>query len=276
MGTSNVKRLQLIVLLSLATFVALGYSAVQKGIVELARFGQNSFSPNGPQTKQSRSLGDFDRIEAGGVYDVDVSFGSKPSVTLEAPRDLLNHLTTDVSGGTLKLGANIGYNIKNNGKIRAHVVTRHLRGANVSGASKMVINGKINEGSFYAEASGASSLRLSASVDKFSLDASGAAKTTISSLGAHSLKIEASGAAECMINGSANSTAIEASGASHIKGNLTSNSAAVQTSGAASANLRVLNSISGEADGASSITYSGHPSQVSVSHSGVASINRSN
>lgn len=272
MGTSNVKRLQLIAFLGLATFVALGYTVVQRGFTEIARFGQRTFTPRGPKASETRSLGSFDRIDAGGIFDVDVSFGSTPSVLLEAPKDLLPHLTTRVSHGTLKLEANVGFNLNHGEKIRAHVVVRRLLGASISGAGKMNISGKITENTFEAMASGAATLQLSASVDRFKLDASGAAKTTINALGAHSLDVQASGAAECTIDGNVGSSKIDASGASHIKGNLTSDKAEVQTSGAAHAALRVVNSILASADGASSISYSGRPGQVSVHTSGVGNV----
>jgi hypothetical protein len=275
MGTSNLKRLQVIIAFGLLAFVALGVTAIQRGITEIVRFGSGTFRAVGPQVKQTRSVNDFDRVQAGGVYEVDITLGNRPSVVLEAPQDLLPHLTATVSNGTLDLGSNANFNLNGHARIKAHVVTRRLRGASISGAGKMVINGRIDEGAFDANASGAASLRLSASVDTFRLEASGAAKTNISSLGAHTLNVRASGAAECLIAGTVGQSKIDASGASDVKGGLTSGRAEVQTSGAAHAVLRVLNAISGEASGASSITFSGRPAQVDIHSTGVASVNRS-
>jgi hypothetical protein len=274
MGNSNLKKLQFVVILGFATFVALGFTLVQRGFTEIARIGQNTFRAVGPQAKQTRSVGDFDRVQAGGIYEVDIRFGSTPSVVIEAPKDLLPYLTSDISGGTLNLASNRNFNLSDNAKIKAHIVTRRLRAASISGAGKMVINGKISDGSFDASASGAASLKFSAAVDTFRLDASGAAKTTVSSLRAQHMDIQASGAAECMIDGSVGSSKIEASGSCNIKGQLTSDTAEVQTSGAAHATLRVTNALVGEASGASSINYSGRPTKVTSHTSGVGSINR--
>jgi hypothetical protein len=267
MGRSNLKGLQVIVFVGIATFMALGFTFVQRSF--------KAFKAMGPQAKQTRSIQEFDRIEAGGIYEVDVTLGSAPSVILEAPKDLLPHLTSTISGGTLSLGSDTPINLSGTSKIKAHVVTRRLIGATISGAGIMVINGKIQEDKFEAHASGAATLKLSAVVNSFDLEASGAAKASINGLGAKTLKVETSGAATCTIDGSADSSSIEASGASNIKGQLTSNMADVSTSGDAHATLRVVNSLTGEATGASSITYSGNP-KATTHTSGVANINRGN
>jgi len=274
MGTSNLKKLQAIALLGLAAFMALGFTIVQRGITEISKFGGSTLWSAGPQGKQTRSLPDFDRIQAGEVYEVDVSFGSVPSVVIEAPKDLLPHMTSVVSGGTLKLSTNTNYNLSNHARIRAHVVARRLNGASISGAGKMVINGKVSANEFDAHASGAATLKMSASVNTFRLEASGSSKTDITRLGAKTLQIEASGAADCTINGNIDSSSVEANGASNIRGKLSTGGADVVTSGASHAVLNVRDSLTGEASGASSISYSGRPSRVTKHTSGVANINQ--
>jgi len=276
MGTSDLKRLQQIAFIAVAAFMALGFTIVQRGFTEISKKGGATLKAIGPQTKQMRSVQDFDRVQAGEIYDVDVSFGSRPSVTIEAPQDLLPHLTSDVHGGTLNLSSNVNFNLPEKSKIKAHVVTKRLVGATISGAGKMVINGRITEHTFDANASGAATLKLSANVDTFRLEASGAAKTNIDNLGAKTLRIQASGAAICKINGSASDSSIGVSGAAQVDGQLTSNSANIQTSGAAHAALRVVNSLTAEASGASNVSYSGNPGKVVQHTSGVANIRRSN
>ena len=273
MGNSNFKRLQQIAFIFGAALLALGCTIFQKSWNEVSKNGGPTFRTNGPQAKQTRSLQDFDKIDAGSIYQVDVSFGSTPSIIIEAPRDLLPHLTSTVRGGTLSLSADVNFSTQNNATIKAHVVTKRLVGATVSGAGKMVINGKIRDNRFDANAYGASTLKLSADVTTFKLEASGAAKT-ITSLTAKTLEIQASGAANCSVDGTVDSSSIDASGAAHVDGRLTSNSAYVQTSGAAHAALRVVNALKGEASGASSITYGGRPGKVTTQTSGVSSIHR--
>ncbi len=274
MGSSNLKKLQMIALLGLVTFVALGYVVVQRGVKDLIHFSIGTFRAVGPMTKQTRSVAAFDRIQAGHVYDVDVTYGAVPMLVIEAPSDLMPHLTSSVNNGTLSLGANTGFNLSGNQRVKAHVVTKRLVGANVSGASRLVINGVTKDASFDAHLSGASTLRMSADVDTFEIQASGAAKTTLTGLTAKNLTVNASGASNCSINGKALESKIELSGASHLEGQFQSNRADVEASGASQASLRVRDSLTGEASGASTITYSGLPAHVDTHVSGVSKVNR--
>jgi hypothetical protein len=270
MTTSSQRKLQAVLVVSLAAFAALGVTVFERGYTYLS---QKSFKPTGPMAKQTRSLNVFSKIESGSVCEVDVKFGSKPSLTFEAPKDLLQHLTADVRGDTLSLGCNTEFfSIPNESKIKAHVVATRLTGAEVSGAGTMVINGQIHEQSFAAGASGAASLTLSANVSTFSLQADGASKVTIGSLTAHKLSLEGSGAAKCTISGKADSATIETSGACNIYAkSFTVNNAAIESSGASNTELHVVRSLAAEASGASNIHYYGKP-QVSPSTSGVANI----
>ncbi len=275
MSTPNNKALQVAALVGVVSFIALGAMAAQREFKELSGYGPQ-INASGPKTRETRSLRDFDRVEAGQIFQVDVSFGSTPAVTIEAPRDLLHHITSEVHNGTLSLGCNVRYSLPSESHIKIHVVTRKLTGAEITGAGHMIINGRIQASKFEATASGAATLTLSANVDKFSLEASGASKTTIDALAANNLNVTASGAASCTINGRVQSSSLQLSGAGNIRGKLTSDRAEVEADGASHAAVHVLTSFKGEATGASSITYSGNPAHISVQSSGVGSVSKSN
>ena len=269
MGTSHLKRLQILLFLSVATFLAMGCSLMSRGI---GLVGQDRIKAFGPFSKQTRSVPDFEKVEAGQVFDVDISFGPHPSVTLEAPKNLLPHLTTNVSNGQLSLGSDIQYSMTKNDKVKAHVVVSHLKGVSISGAGRMVVRGSVSEPNFSAEASGASTLSLSANVTNFKLDLDGAAKATIGSLNAQSLDLQASGAADLTIKGRVGTSKIEADGAANIRGkSLTIDRADVQSSGAANVDLRVVSDLKADASGASNIRYTGNP-KTRRDTSGVANI----
>lgn len=265
------KKLEFVILIGVAAFVALGYTAMHRG-VRTIYFGRR-VTATGPMSSQSHSVGDFDRITAEHAFDVDVKFGSTPSVEIEAPADLLPHLTANVESGTLVLTSDSYFDIVDERNVRAHVVATHLVGASASGASEIVINGGVKVHEFEASASGAASIQLSAAVDTFRIELSGSAKAKIDALTAKTLNVQASGASDCYINGDVDSSTIDLSGSSRLGGMLSSTKAEVQASGASAANLRVRDSISGEASGASSISYSGSPVSNTVQTSGVSSVN---
>jgi hypothetical protein len=227
---------------------------------------------SGPEEKQTRSLNDFDRVEAGGVFQVDVTIGPHPSVAFEAPKQLLPHLTAKINGGTLELACDTNYDLPDSAKIKAHVVATKLAGASISGAGSMVIVGKLTASSFEASTSGTASMSFSGNIDSLQVDGSGASKTALSSLVAKQVKISVSGTSECMVNGSADSAAIEASGASSVIGQFSATSATANVSGTSHASLHVTKSLTGEASGASEIAYSGQPPEIKVDTSGVSQV----
>ena len=272
MGTSTRSKLQIVLLLAIGAAIALGYSVVRQGIREIKKWGGPILSVKGPQTKQTRSLSDFNRIQAGDSFEVDVKLGANPSVTIEAPKDLLSHLTSRVEGGTLILGTNISYSTNSTTPIKAHVVTRQLVGASISGAGKMWINSKITEDKFDAHASGAALLKMSGAINTWDVELSGSSRAVLLAENARTIKLDASGSADCVLDGSSDATSVELSGASNFDGKFTTQTADIQASGASHAKIHVVKNFSGEASGASEIIYSGSPTRVVKNTSGSSSI----
>ncbi len=256
MAMLEFKKLQSLSLLGIAAFLTVGCS-MARGFHNLVG---SDFKAKGPQTKEPRSVNPFTKLEAGQIYDVDVTLGSRQSVVLEAPKDLLTHLTATVSGSTLKLGANLDYSLTNNSKVKAHVVVPHLDAVTISGAGKLTIITPIEQTSFAATATGAAKLQLSANVSRINLELDGASQTDIRSLKAQNLNLNSRGAAQCTIKGSASNCKIEATGASilHAKA-LSVDRADVKTEGAATTELRVTSDLHATASGASNVRYIGNP-----------------
>src|SRR5580698_10230334 len=128
MEQSQLKRLQIISFFAVAAFLALGCSIMARGV---AYFAQGNFRANGPDAKQSRSVPSFNKVEAGGVFEVDISIGAHNSLTFEAPRDLLPHLTSHVQNGALSLGIDTRFSTSHGQKIKAHIVVSHLKAASI-------------------------------------------------------------------------------------------------------------------------------------------------
>jgi len=271
MGTTDQRKLYAFAIASVFAFVALGLSAVQR---TAAKVSQNGFKAYGSSAKLAHQLKPFTSIDAGGVFEVYVKFGSEPSIEFEAPKDILPHLTSDVRNGTLVLSVDTDSLTIHDGKIKAYVVATHLKGVTLSGASTMVINGKVLEPSFEAHTSGASNLTFSATVQNLTLEAEGSAKVSIGALTAKKVALDASGAANCTITGTVDTCSIEASGSSSIGGpSFSINKVTIQTSGASSADFHVVTALNAEASGASNIRYTGNP-QLTRSTSGAANIEK--
>src|ERR1700761_5786598 len=55
------------------------------------------------QKVEDRHLSGFHAVEVGGPYDVKITQGNTESVRVEAPEDIMPHITTEVVDGVLKI-----------------------------------------------------------------------------------------------------------------------------------------------------------------------------
>jgi hypothetical protein len=146
---------------------------------------------------------------------------------------------------------------------------------NASGASFIVAN--VQAKSLEVDLSGASSAKISATIDEMEVSASGASKAEIEratcrdcdieatgaskitgSLSVNKCNIEASGASKINLTGSAHQAEFEISGASKLNasGFVTAH-CSVEASGASAAYVHCTNTLSAEALGSSKVGYSG-------------------
>ncbi len=107
------------------------------------------------------------------------------------------------------------------------------------------------------------------------LDISGASVATVSNVKADSLKLNASGASKIKIDGEADNLDSDASGASKIDAeDLKVENADINASGASNTTVSVTNELKADASGASTIYYTGEPTNVSPKTSGASSVKK--
>lgn len=108
-----------------------------------------------------------------------------------------------------------------------------------------------------------------------SVDIAGASNAVVSNVKSDSIKVEASGASKIKIDGEAVSLKSEANGASKIDAeNLRVENAEVEANGASKAIVQAINEVKAEANGASTIYYTGDPKNVTQHSSGASSVKR--
>ena len=208
---------------------------------------------SGDIIKETRVVESFNAIEAGGIFNITVVKGSPQSLVIEADDNLMEHISSKVKNGELKLSTH--GNINNSTKMNVYITMPNLIGFDLSGVSKLTSESRFENDRMEIEQSGASSASLKIQCDKLDLDVSGAANITLS--------------------GYAKKLSAEASGASNLNAyDLEVEHAVVDCSGAASAKLTINKSLNGEASGAASIKYKGNPNNVDVRTSGAADIKR--
>lgn len=112
--------------------------------VALGACGQARSENPGPTVDRSYSVGNFDRIELAGAYDVTVHTGAKPSVQARGGEKIIERLVVEVRDGVLVIeprkNDGFNWNWSNNGKVTLNVTVPSLRGAQLGGAGDIRID----------------------------------------------------------------------------------------------------------------------------------------
>lgn len=207
-------------------------------------------------TSEIRALSMFTQIDVDDAFEVDVTYSpTQEMVVVEAPDNLHEFIETNVVSGKLKMHFKHNKNISTKKPVKIHITTSQLNKFDLSGASDVVLNNPLNDFDFELEMSGAS-------------DFEGEINVTNGD-------VEMSGASNAKINGTAMDAFFDLSGASTIrKYEFEIETLDVKLSGASTAFLTILNSMSVELSGASTLNYKGDPVITHITTSGASNINK--
>jgi hypothetical protein len=213
-------------------------------------------------TTKKFKVGNFNSLEIGNEFEVHIFKGNTYSISATGTESNIEDLEVQVVGSTLEVS--IDYKLSKwitwssgNSKIVLNITMPRLRDAEFNGASKVTLEGFVDE-------------------EEMSLHVSGAAKLSSTKLVADKLLLDLSGASKVDMRGQVLKLTIDLSGASQI--NLTemiARDADVDASGASHVELNVQKSLRVEASGASKITYLGNP-VISKDLSGASFVRRAN
>lgn len=147
---------------------------------------------SGKVREEKRTVQEFSRIEASGMYSVKVFVGEDPSLKISAEENLLKYIRTKISGNTLIIDTK--KSISPRKKIKIEITTPTLEGIESSGANNVDIENIASE-TFYADLSGAGNIVLSGTTEKLRADISGAGNINAKYLEAVHTRVSVSGAA---------------------------------------------------------------------------------
>ncbi len=185
---------------------------------------------SGNAKTETRNLSDFKQIKAGGAIKLEIAAQKDFGVSVETDDNLLEYITTEVSGDTLVIGSK--GNISPSSMISIKVSMPELVDLDISGASTATVTG-VRSDSLQLQASGASKIKIDGEAKTLETNSSGASGIDAENLVADNAKAEASGASSVTVNAVNNVEAI-ASGASTVTyagnpKNITQNSSGAST-----------------------------------------------
>lgn len=147
----------------------------------------------------------------------------------------------------------------------------NLRGIVIDGACQFRTDGRIT-GPVQVEAAGASKLEAAGNLEK--LQADGASTVNFTDIAVAKLRVLGDGASTALLTGEVGDLTVDVSGASTVKPGLRAKSASIRADGASSAQVSVAESLTAQANGASSIRYSGKATQVVATATGGSTVSR--
>ncbi|MEM7274873.1 MAG: head GIN domain-containing protein [Actinomycetota bacterium] len=232
--------------------LGVGVIAIAAGLATTACTATFDFGTDGSGVAETITfdLADFDQVEVGGVFDVDITVQDGPqSVELTVDDNLVDRIEATVDDGRLRLdisdgstnfdiGPTVTISVPSLAAIDAggasDVTIEGLDSDRfelaLDGASDLVVDGRA--GRLVAEVSGASKLTASGTTDTVTLDVDGAAGADLTQLTAEEVELAVSGAASVEL-GTVDTVIGEASGASSVAID-EADTVAVSTSGVAS------------------------------------------
>ncbi|MDY0065615.1 MAG: head GIN domain-containing protein [Steroidobacteraceae bacterium] len=185
---------------------------------------------------ETRPLAGFDSIEMKGAARLEITVGSEESVVIEARKNALQHIRTEVSGETLHIdGASGGWFGVRRPRVTIRVTLPALESLMVEGGNDVRLTG----------------------------------------FDGGSLTIRSEGAAHIKGDGRLEKLEVHMAGAGHVDlSRLIADQATVTVDGVGSVYVHPRNSLDARMNGVGAILYSGDPRQVSTQMNGLGTIGR--
>lgn len=208
---------------------------------------------SGDMVTETREISNFDNVALRGSGEVVIVQSGEESLVIETDDNILQYITSEVSGGTLILGFEPGTSNISPTELIFTVGVDDLVGASVDG-------------------SGDISAR-SLETDSLDVDIGGSGNIKIDNLTAEELAIVIDGSGDVQLAGEVEQQSIDIGGSGEYSaGNLRSDSATVTISGSADAIVWAMKTLDVDISGSGSVDYYGSP-RISSSQPGSGSLN---
>lgn len=180
-------------------------------IVTLSLFADNTIT-------KKYDFGTIKSIDAGSIYEIEVTEGNQKGVTIVYDAVYEGHLEVKYFQGELILGMKPNVKMINNKEgIKVYLQMPTIEEIDLSGAAKLTASGTFKTRELDIDLSGATSVKgLQISGNELSIDCSGASNLTITGDFSSSIEADVSGASKVTITGNSRDLEIEASGASNV------------------------------------------------------------
>jgi hypothetical protein len=228
---------------------------------------------SGEAGQQVRDVRGVREVELASFGNLHVEFGEQEELRIEADKNLLRYIESEVRGGRLVIRHRRGLALRPRQSIEYYLTVNSLDAVKVSGAGNVSLP-DFEAGRFTVEISGAGNVEIEElRAEALNVRISGAGNVEIEELRAEALSVRISGAGNFEVrSGEVNEQAVAISGAGDYRArDLESDSAEVHLSGLGSATLWARENLDVHITGAGSVRYAGRPT-VEKQITGVGSV----
>jgi hypothetical protein len=159
-------------------------------------FGKDTIEGSGDMETRELDLKEFQKIDVGGAFDLEITLGDEQKVTMTIDDNLWDNLEAEVHGNTLEIDWD--KSCQPDSDCTVVIVVRELKGMDIHGAADVEIEGYHGD-SFSFDVSGAAELEMDGEVDELDINVSGAGDIDTRDLMAKSVEISVSGAGEAKV-----------------------------------------------------------------------------
>lgn len=246
-------------------------------ITSLVLTGCSGSSGSGEVITEKKDIANFNAIEIGSAFDLDVTYSDTYSVTISADESMFEYIEVSQTGTKLTIYLNphhiftdftLGEKV-----LKAEISMPLLQGLEVSGACNAKVTGFHSTSDLFLSVSGATKLNLDG-IDAGSIfgEVSGASRISGNLTGMNVVFV-VGGASSLEMSGSAVSVDLEVNGASRadLEG-FRAGDVDVKVSGASEATVYAGNTLDVNVSGASRLYFIGNPTLGESSVSGASTI----
>lgn len=250
------------------------------------------------QTREVRKVENFNKISFQYPGKLYLKQGSPQRVEIEASKDVLAEVETEVEGSRLVIGKPgkwYDWNWKDADEIIVYITVPSIEGLNVSGSGDIIGQSKFTTGDLDLKVSGSGSLKMEADASgdveanvsgsgdidlrgkcrSFNSDVSGSGKVILSMAVSGVADFGVSGSGRIEASGSAQSVRTNISGSGKLlAAALETNKCEVKISGSGDVEINVKNELDATISGSGSVAYKGNPSKVNSHSSGSGKVRK--
>lgn len=156
---------------------------------------------SGPVESQTREVGTFTAIDMDGAADLEITVGEGPAVEVEAPKQLLEHIRTEVRGETLYIEgkAKDWLFAKSGGGTHVRVSVPTLSTLRIDGGNDVSVRGFAG-GESSIKAEGAVNIKAEGELDRLTIRMAGAGNGDFSRLVANDARVTMDGVGSVVVH----------------------------------------------------------------------------